>query len=80
MRLRNRFEQSNERLLAALSRRNDSKLLRPDASVDSELYCDLDALYASEPYIRYRKLADDIYGRRNRRDRFKSFFKRSRVS
>ena len=80
VRLRNRFEQSNERLLAALGRSNDSKLLRPDVSVDSELYCDLDALYASEPYIRYRKLADAIYARRNRRDRFKSFFKRSRAS
>src|SRR5437764_10994084 len=68
--LRNRFEQSNAQLLAALGRSNDSTLLRLDLSADSELYCDLKKLHVSEPYVRFRKLADTIYARRNRRDRF----------
>jgi len=77
-RLRNRFEESNRRLLAELGRSNDAKLLQLDASTDSDVYCDLDEFYRSDRYAKYRKLADAIYARRKRRDHIKSFFKRSR--
>jgi hypothetical protein len=75
-RLRNRFEASNHRLLTALGRNNNPTLLRLDAGSASDSYCDLKEFYASESYARYRELADAIYTRRNRRHRFRSFFKR----
>jgi hypothetical protein len=75
-RLRNRFEASNHRLMTALGRNNNPTLLRLDASSDSDSYCELREIYASESYARYRELADAIYTRRNRRHRFKAFFKR----
>jgi hypothetical protein len=75
-RLRNRFEASNQRLMTALERDNNSTLLRLDVSSDSESYCDLKEFYASESYARYRDVADAIYTGRNRRDRFKALFKR----
>jgi hypothetical protein len=75
-RLRNRFEASNHRLLIALGRNKSPGLLQLDARSDTDSYCDLRKLYASESYARYRELADAIYTRRNRRHRFRSFFKR----
>ena len=75
-RLHNRFKASNQRLLTALGRDRDSALLRLDLSADSDSYCDLTKFRASESYVRYRELADAIYTRRNRRHRFRSFFKR----
>jgi hypothetical protein len=75
-RLRNRFEASNQRLLTALGRNNDSTLLQLDVRSASDSYCDLKEFYASESYALYRELADAIYTRRNRRHRFTSFFKR----
>ncbi len=76
VRLRNRFEASNQRLLTALGRNNDSTLLQLDVASDSDSYCDLKKFYASESYARYRELADAVYTRRNRRHRFRSFLKR----
>src|SRR5205814_7788300 len=75
-RLRNRFEASNQRLLTALGRNNKSTLLQLDAGADSDSYCDLKKFHASESYRRFRQLTDSVYTRRNRRHRFKSFFKR----
>lgn len=75
-RLRSRFEASNHRLMAALGRNNNPTLLRLDVSSASDSYCDLKEFYASESYARYRELTDAIYSRRNRRHRFRSFFKR----
>lgn len=75
-RLRNRFEASNHRLLTALGRNNNPTLLRLDVSSASDSYCDLKEFYASESYARYRELTDTIYTWRNRRHRFRSFFKR----
>jgi len=74
-RLRNRFEASNQRVLAALGR-NSSTLFRLDVRSDTDSYCDLKEFYASEAYARYRELTEAIYTRRNRRHRFRSFFKR----
>jgi hypothetical protein len=74
-RLRNRFGASNERLMTALGRSDNPSLLQLDRSSDSNSYCDLKEFYTSESYARYRELADTIYTRRNRRDRFKAFFK-----
>jgi hypothetical protein len=75
-RLRNRFEASNQRLLTALGRSNDSTLLQLDSSSNTDSYSDLQQIYASESYARYRGLADAIYTRRNRRHRLRSFFQR----
>lgn len=75
-RLRSRFEASNHRLMTALGRNNNPTLLRLDVSSASDSYCDLKEFYASESYARYRELTDAIYSRRNRRHRFRSFFKR----
>jgi hypothetical protein len=75
-RLRNRFGASNQRLLAALGRDNSPTLLRLDVRSDTDSYCELQEFYASASYARYRELADAIYTRRNRRHRFRSFFKR----
>lgn len=74
-RLRERFEASNRRLTSALGRTANASLLQLDATTDSDSYCDLRQLYASESYARYRKLADTIYTRRRRRERFAAFFK-----
>lgn len=74
-RLRKRFEESNRRLLAALGRSDNPTLLQLDLRAGSELYCDLDKLYAFESYRNYRKLADAIYSRRNLRDRLRSLWK-----
>jgi hypothetical protein len=74
-RLRNRFEASNQRLLTALGRNNNPTLLRLDVRSDTDSYCDLKEFYAAESYARYRELTDAIYTRRNRRQRFRSFFK-----
>jgi len=75
-RLRNRFEASNHRLLIALGRNKSPTLLRLDLRSETDSYCDLKEFLASESNARYRELADAIYTRRNRRDRFRSFFKR----
>ena len=75
-RLRNRFEASNQRLLAALGRDNSPTLLQLDVASDRASYCDLKEFYASESYARYRELTDVIYSRRDRRHRFKALFKR----
>ena len=76
-RLRERFGESNCRLIAALGRNEQKSPLRLDQTADSDSYCSLPELSASDAYARFQKLADAIYARRNRRDRFKSFFKRS---
>jgi hypothetical protein len=73
-RLRNRFEAPNQRLLAALGR-NNSSLLQLDVGAASDSYCDLKEFYASDSYARYRELTDAIYTRRNRRHRFRLFFR-----
>jgi hypothetical protein len=75
-RLRERFEASNQRLMTALGRTADATLLRLDTSSDSDIYCDLGRVYASDNYARYRRLADAIYTRRSRRHHLKSLFKR----
>src|SRR5262245_6228077 len=76
-RLRDRFETSNQRLLAALGRNEDRSQLELDQKRDPARYFDLAELYGSKSYARYRKLADAIYGRRNRRERFRSMFRRA---
>jgi hypothetical protein len=73
-RLRERFEPSNFRLMAALGR-NDNKTLRLDVSCDSDSYCDPRQLYASQVYARYRQLTDAIYTRRNRRHQWRKAVK-----
>jgi hypothetical protein len=74
-RLRDAFEESNHRLLSALGRPETQSPLQLDQTWNPKSYCSLPELYASESYLRYRKSADAIYARRNRRDRFRSFFK-----
>jgi hypothetical protein len=74
-RLRNRFEVSNQNLLAALGRNDDPALLRLDANSDSALYCDLHQFYGSESYARYHKVADSVYRRRKLRDRLRALLK-----
>jgi len=76
-RLRERFAESNRRLMTALRRREQNPPLQLDQNADSDSYCSLPELSASDAYARFQKSADAIYARRNRRDRFKSFFKRS---
>ena len=76
-RLRNRFDDSNRRLLSAIGR-NGSTLLELDANTSSDLYCNLPEFYDSAGYADFRKHADAIYARRNRRDRFRSLFKPAR--
>ena len=73
LRLRKAFEDPNRRLLGALGRSETSLPL--DRSWNPNSYCSLSQLYASEPFQDYRKFADAIYARRNRRDRLRSFFK-----
>jgi hypothetical protein len=76
-RLRNRFDESNRRLLAELGRVG-SNLLQLDAQRDSETYRNLEEFYAAAPYGEFRNLANAVYARRSRRDRFRSFFKSAR--
>ena len=73
LRLREAFEDPNRRLLSALGRSETSLPL--DRSWNPNSYCSPSQLYASEPFQDYRKFADAIYARRNRRDRLRSFFK-----
>jgi hypothetical protein len=74
-RLRDAFEESNRRLISALGRSETQSPLQLDQTWNPKSYCSLPELSRSESYLRYRKLADTIYARRNRRDRFRSFFK-----
>ena len=74
-RLRDAFEESNRRLLAALGRDETQSPLQLDQTWNPNSYCSLPEFCTSDPYVNYRKLADAIYARRNRRDRFRSFFK-----
>jgi hypothetical protein len=74
-RLRNAFEESNRRLIETLGRDENQSRLRLDANRNSDSYCSLSEFSASDSYARFRKAADAIYARRNRRDRLKSFFK-----
>lgn len=74
-RLRDAFEESNRRLSNALGRSDSA--LNLDQTWNPKWYCSLSELYASDAYQRYRNLAEAIYARRNRRDRFRSIFKRS---
>jgi hypothetical protein len=75
-RLRDQFAESNRRVAAALGRSESNSPLQLDQRADSKAYCSLPELYASEQYARFREIADAIYARRNRRDRFKSFFQK----
>ena len=74
-RLRNAFEESNRRLMSSLGRSETKSPLQLDQSWNPNSYCPLPEFNISEPYVNYRKLADSIYARRNRRDRFISLFK-----
>ena len=69
-RLRERFDESNRRLVDALGRENNPPPLQIDSTTDPDSYCNLGQLYKSESYADYRKLADAIYSRRNRRGWF----------
>ncbi|VTZ25416.1 conserved hypothetical protein [Methylocella tundrae] len=60
--LRQRFEASNHNLLTALGRANEPKLLQLTPSTRR---CDLNEVYASDDYVRYRKLADEIFSARS---------------
>jgi hypothetical protein len=73
--LRDRFDASNRQLLSALGREDDPSLLQLDRAPDSDWYCDLPSVYASEGYCRYQKLADAISARRSRHHRLKSLLK-----
>ena len=66
-RLHRCFDESNRRLTAALGRQNDPPPLQLDVSANSDSYCDLRQLRASESYARFRELTDAIYSRRKRR-------------
>lgn len=69
-RLRERFDESNQRLITALGRQNSQPPLQLDVSANSDSYCNLRQLRASESYARFRELADAIYLRRKRRSWF----------
>lgn len=69
-RLHERFDESNRRLISALGRENDLPPLQIDASSNSDSYCDLRQLRASESYAEFQKQADAIYSRRKRRSWF----------
>jgi hypothetical protein len=70
VRLHERFDESNQRLIAALGRQNSPPPLQLDTNANSDSYCDLCQLRASESYARFRELADAIYLRRKRRSWF----------
>jgi len=65
-RLHQRFDESNRRLISALGRESDPPPLQIDASTNSDSYCDLSQLRASESYAEFRRLADATYSRRKR--------------
>ncbi|MBV9617796.1 MAG: hypothetical protein JO201_01160 [Verrucomicrobia bacterium] len=67
-RLHKRFDESNQRLVAALGR--DNAMLQIDSSTNAQTYCESLSLRGSESYARYRELADAIYLRRKRRSWF----------
>ena len=69
-RLRKRFGESNQRLIATLGGEHNPPPLQIDPSSESDSYCDLRRLYQSDLYAEYRKLADAIYSRRKRRSWF----------
>lgn len=71
-RLRERFEPSNRRLMTALGRDGEVSPLQLDSGCDAGSYCNLDELYASSTYRRYRRLADTIYARRKLREYFRA--------
>jgi hypothetical protein len=71
-RLHHRFDESNRRLIAALSRESNPPPLQIDAATKSGSYCDLSQLYLSDSYATYRKMADSIYSRRKRWSWFSS--------
>ena len=74
-RLRERFEPSNRRLMAALGRDGEVSPLQLDSRCDAGSYCNLDKLYASVAYGRYRRRADAIYARRKLREFVRSVSK-----
>ncbi len=69
-RLHERFDESNQRLVAALGRPDNPPPLQLDVRTDSDSYCDLRQLRASKTYGQFRELADAIYSRRKRRSWF----------
>lgn len=66
-RLHERFDESNRRLIVVLGRQNNPPPLQLDVRANSDSYCDLRQLRASESYARFREVADAIYLRRTRR-------------
>jgi hypothetical protein len=70
-RLRERFDESNRRLIAALGRENHPPPLKIDARSNSDAYRDLRQIRASDSYARFRQRADAIYSRRQRRSWFR---------
>jgi hypothetical protein len=66
-RLHERFDESNRRLIVALGRQDNPPPLQLDVRANSDSYCDLRQLRASESYARFREVADAIYLRRTRR-------------
>ena len=66
-RLRQRFDESNRRLIAALRREDNPPPLHIDAGTTSHSYWDLEHLRGSEAYAEFRQLADTIYSNRKRR-------------
>lgn len=75
-RLREAFAESNRRLIAALGRSETPSPLQLDQTINASSYVSLPELYASTAYLDYRASADALYARMQRRDRFKSLFKR----
>ncbi|HST29845.1 MAG TPA: hypothetical protein VLK27_03280 [Chthoniobacterales bacterium] len=69
-RLHKRFDESNQHLIVELARERNPPPLQIDTNTQSDAYCNLRQLYASESYVQYRKLADAIYSRRKRRSWF----------
>jgi hypothetical protein len=66
--------------MTELGRDDNASPLQLNVSNNSDSYCDLRELHASESYARYRKLADTIYARRRRRNRLRSLFKSTILS
>jgi hypothetical protein len=66
-RLHERFDESNRRLIVVLGRQNNPPPLQLDVRANSDSYCDLRQLRASESYARFSEVADAIYLRRTRR-------------
>lgn len=68
--LHQRFDEPNRRLIAVLRRENNPPPLKIDADTTSGSYCDLQKLYGSESYAKFREVADSIYSRRKRKSWF----------